>query len=268
MSQQTLLAPPLKTNVLGIGVSRTNYQECTDFIIQCAKLQQCCTVAATNVHSITTGYLEPKGHGYVLRHFTLVTPDGQPIRWALNLLGKPGEEKLRDRVRGPQLMLDVCQRAATENISVFLYGSTEKVLADLQINLKQRFPQLKIAGAISPPFRPLSFEEDAVYMEQIHNSGARIILVSLGCPRQEAWAFEHRQVLPYPLLCVGAAFDFYAGNVPEAPEWMQKVGLEWFYRLYKEPRRLWKRYVLLNPLYLLLLSLQLLHLLPVDKYHE
>jgi len=264
MNSQNLLSPPLKTNVLGIGVSRTNYIECTELIIACAKLHQSCTVAATNVHSITTGYLDPKGHGWALRHFTLVTPDGQPIRWALNLLRKRHEPVMRDRVRGPQLMLDVCQRAEAENISIFLYGSTESVLEQLQSKLHEMFPKLIIAGAVSPPFRRLTPEEDAAYIQQILGSGAGVVFVSLGCPRQEWWAFEHRESLPRPLLCVGAAFDFHAGNVPEAPEWMQAIGLEWLYRLYKEPRRLWKRYLLLNPLYLILFFLQMIHLLPVN----
>lgn len=264
MNYQDLLLPPSKTSVLGIGVSRTNYKECTELIIKSAKLHRYCAVAATNVHSITTGYLDPKGHGFALRHFTLVTPDGQPIRWALNLLRKRDEAVMRDRVRGPQLMIDVCRRAEAENISIFLYGSTESVLEKLQSNLYKMFPKLIIAGAISPPFRPLTPEEDAAYIDQILSSGAGVVFVSLGCPRQEKWAFEHEKVLPRPILCVGAAFDFHAGNIPEAPVWMQAIGLEWLYRLYQEPRRLWKRYLLLNPLYLILLFLQIINLLPVD----
>lgn len=264
MSSENFPLNITKTNVLGIGVCRTNYIECTELIIASAKQHQSCTVAATNVHSITTGYLDPKGHGLALRNFTLVTPDGQPIRWALNLLRKPHEQYLRDRVRGPQLMLNVCQRAEAENISIFLYGSTESVLEKLQLNLHEMFPKLVIAGAVSPPFRPLTPEEDAAYVEQILKSGAGIVFVSLGCPRQEWWAFEHKESLPRPLLCVGAAFDFYAGNVPEAPEWMQAVGLEWLYRFYQEPRRLWQRYLLLNPLYLILLFLQVINLLPTN----
>lgn len=264
MNSENLLSPPSKTNVLGIGVSRTNYRESTELIIASAKLHQSCTVAATNVHSITTGYLDPKGHGLALCHFTLVTPDGQPIRWALNLLRKPDEQVLGDRVRGPQLMLDVCQRAEAENISIFLYGSTESVLENLQSNLHEMFPKLIIAGAVYPPFRTLTPEEDAAYIQQILASGAGIVFVSLGCPRQEWWAFEHRESLPRPLLCVGAAFDIHAGNVSQAPEWMQAIGLEWLYRFYQEPRRLWKRYLLLNPLYLILLFLQLINLLPAN----
>ncbi len=265
MPPNSITSPPPKTNLLGIGISRTNYKECTDFIVQSAQLHQSCNVAAVNVHSITIAYLNQQGHGDVLRNFTLLTPDGQPIRWGLNLFRQRGEKHLKERVRGPQLMLDVCDRAAFENISIFLYGSRQEVLDKLQINLKNKFPTLKIAGAISPPFRPLTPEEEAVYLEEIRASGAGIVFVSLGCPRQELWAFERSDRLSRPILCVGAAFDFHAGNIPEAPEWMQRWGLEWFFRFYQEPKRLWKRYLLLNPLFVLLLFLQLIKLLPSKK---
>ncbi len=258
------LTPPHKTNVLGIGVSRTNYKDCTDFIIKCARISQSCTVAATPVHGIMTGYLDPKGHGTYIKQFTIVTPDGQPVRWGMNLLKKPEEEPLRDRVYGPTLMLHICEQAAAENVSIFLYGSKPSVLENLQINLQKKFPNLVIAGVISPPFRPLTPAEDDDYVEQIRQSGAGIVFVGLGCPRQEAWAFEHRDRLNCALVCVGAAFDFHAGNVAQAPPWMQNLGLEWFFRLTKEPFRLWKRYVLLNPLYLILLFLQITNLKKFD----
>jgi exopolysaccharide biosynthesis WecB/TagA/CpsF family protein len=265
MNSKTLSASPSQTSILGIPVSRTTYQECTEVIIHSAKLHKSCTVAATNVHSIMTGYLDPKGHGSYLKNFTLVTPDGQPVRWALNLLRKKEEKFLYDRVRGPELMLHLCERAAAEGISIFLYGSKESVLENLQLNLKKKFPKLIIAGVISPPFRPLSKEEDAAYIEQIRQSGAGVLFVSLGCPGQEAWAFAHRNQLETPVVCVGAAFDMHAGNVHEAPLWMQRFGLEWFYRFLQEPSRLWKRYLILNPLYLILLFLQLIKLLPLKE---
>ena len=122
-----------------------------------------------------------------------------------------------------------------------------------------------IAGAISPPFRPLSSEEDATYVEQIRQSGASLLFVALGCPVQEAWTFAHRKQLEMPMICVGAAFDMHAGNVHQAPIWMQRFGLEWFYRLLQEPTRLWKRYLIINPLYLILLFLQLVNLLPCEE---
>lgn len=262
MNSQTLVALHSKTSILGIPVSRTTYRECTELIIQSAKHHKSCTVAATDVHSIMTGYLKPKSHGYHLKNFTLVTPDGQPVRWALNFFRKKEENFLSDRVRGPELMLRLCERAAIEGISIFLYGSKESVLENLQSNLKKKFPNLIIAGAISPPFRPLTSEEDAAYVEQIRQSGASILFVALGCPVQEAWTFAHRKQIEMPMVCVGAAFDMHAGNVHEAPIWMQRFGLEWFHRFLQEPTRLWKRYLIINPLYLIFLFLQFVNLLP------
>lgn len=267
MNVKTLLPPPHKTSVLGIGVSRTNYRDATEFIIQNAKLRQSCTVAPTPVHGIMSGYLD-RNHGRYLNQFTMVTPDGQPVRWALNLLRQPGDMPLRDRVCGPVLTLHLCKRAAEENLSVFFYGSTEVVLEKLHSNLQRQFPNLKIAGTISPPFRPLSDAEQAEYIDRIRDSGASIVFVGLGCPRQEKWAFEHRHQLDCPLICIGAAFDFHSGNLPVAPVWMQNAGLEWLFRLTQEPIRLWKRYLLLNPLYLMLLAAQILGWLPGGESEE
>ncbi|MDJ0553660.1 MAG: WecB/TagA/CpsF family glycosyltransferase [Microcoleaceae cyanobacterium MO_207.B10] len=268
MPPNSIILPPSKTNLLGIGISRTNYKECTDFIIQSAKLHAACNVAAVNVHSITMGYLNQLNHGNVLRSFTISTPDGQPIRWGINLFRERGEKSLKKRVRGPQLMLDVCDRAAFENISIFLYGGRQEILDQLQINLKNKFPTLKIAGAISPPFRPLTAEEDAADVAEIRSSGAGIVFVSLGCPKQELWAFKHSDRLSCPIVCVGAAFNFHGGNIPEAPEWMQRFSLEWSFRFYQEPRRLWKRYLVFNSLFILFLFLQLIKLLPVNKSRQ
>lgn len=262
MDLPTSLKPPTKTNLLGLGISRTTYSQCADLILESARQGRSCTVAPTPVHGVICAYLDPQGHGRRLRQFTLVTPDGQPVRWALNLLRQPGEAQLTDRVYGPTLMLLLCQRAAAENLPIFLYGSTEPVLQDLQTNLKQRFPQLVIAGVISPPFQALTPEQDAAQVETMRQSGARLVFIGLGCPRQEAWAFEHRTQLDCPLVCVGAAFDFHAGHLRQAPVWMQRAGLEWGFRLWQEPRRLWQRYLLFNPLYLVLVALQLLGWLP------
>ncbi|MGK7903153.1 MAG: WecB/TagA/CpsF family glycosyltransferase, partial [Hormoscilla sp.] len=229
-----------------------------------ARSRQSMTVAAQPVHGIMTGVLD-KGHRDRLNQFDLVCPDGQPVRWALNLLYKT---RLSDRVYGPTLMLYLCDGAATNKIPIFLYGSTPPVLEKLQLNLKRKFPNLILAGAISPPFRPLTPEEDAAYIREIRESGAGIVFVGLGCPRQEAWAFDHHNQLDSALLCVGAAFDFHAGNIPQAPPWMQRAGLEWFFRLGLEPTRLWQRYLLLNPLYLMLLFLQLIKLFPPQKWTD
>ncbi len=251
-----------KYNLLGLKVNAVDYEAATAQIIQAAKNYQGFTVAAQPVHGVMTSVLNPN-YRYRLNRFDLVCPDGQPVRWALNLLYKT---QMQDRVYGPTLTLKVCEKAAETGVSLFLYGSKPEVLKTLKNNLKQQFPALNIVGAISPPYRPLTPEEDQAYIQKICDSKAGILLVGLGCPRQEHWAYEHRHQLNCAILCVGAAFDFHAGHIPQAPAWMQRGGLEWLFRLCQEPLRLWKRYVLLNPLYLILLFLQTLKILPVRKW--
>jgi exopolysaccharide biosynthesis WecB/TagA/CpsF family protein len=157
-------------------------------------------------------------------------------------------------------MLKVCAQAAAEGLPIYLYGSRADVLAPLAAHLQQRFPALQIAGMQPSRFRQLSAAEKQAVVDTINASGAALTFVGLGCPRQEVWAYEYRDALPMPLLAVGAAFDFHAGTLAQAPAPLQKYGLEWFFRLLHEPQRLWRRYVLLNPAYLSLLLLQLTRL--------
>jgi exopolysaccharide biosynthesis WecB/TagA/CpsF family protein len=241
-----------KKNILGVLVDAVDYAAALERIIAAAQAAQPLTVSALAVHGVMTGVLDATQR-YRLNRLDLVVPDGQPVRWALNLLYRTG---LRDRVYGPTLTLKLCERAAREGLPIFLYGSKPEVLTALQANLLRRFPGLKIAGALPSRFRQVTAEEQAEIAATILASGAAITFVGLGCPRQEVWAFELRDQVPMPLLAVGAAFDFHAGLLEQAPARLQGLGLEWFFRLVKEPRRLWRRYVLLNPLYLWLLLLQ------------
>lgn len=188
-----------------------------------------------------------------LNHFDLLVPDGQPVRWVLNLLHHAG---LPHRVYGPELTLRVCAQAEREGYPVYFYGSTEEVLVSLRRNLETRFPGLHIAGMEPSKFRRLDQQEKVELAARIRASGAAITFVGLGCPRQEAFAYEFRDALQMPTLAVGAAFPFIAGIVPQAPGWMQDAGLEWAFRLVAEPRRLWRRYLFLNPAYVFLVALQ------------
>jgi exopolysaccharide biosynthesis WecB/TagA/CpsF family protein len=184
----------------------------------------------------------------------MLVPDGQPVRWALR--GLHGV-RLAERVYGPTLMLKTCQRAAEEALPIFLFGGSGELLAALQQALQDRFPQLEIAGVLPSKFRRLTGpREKQELVETIKSSGAKIAFVGLGCPRQEVFAYEFQDALSMPLLAVGAAFNFHAGLLSQAPPLMQRWGLEWLFRLCAEPRRLWKRYLLLNPLYLTLLAAQ------------
>jgi exopolysaccharide biosynthesis WecB/TagA/CpsF family protein len=197
-------------------------------------------------------------HKFRLNHLDLLTPDGQPVRWALKILH--GVE-LADRVYGPNLTLRLCDRAEKENLGVYFYGNTPEVLSALRTTLERRFPRLRIAGMEPSKFRRLSHQEQDRVAQHIRESGASLVFVGLGCPRQDVWAYEYRELLSIPIVAVGGAFGVLAGKVPQAPEWMQDRGLEWFFRLWSEPRRLWRRYLLLNPAYTLLVALQATSLL-------
>ena len=249
-----------KKNVLGILVNAVNYEAAVSKIIEAARARIPMSVSALAVHGVMTGVLDST-HRYRLNHIDLVLPDGQPVRWALNLLHNTA---LPDRVCGPIAMLKICERAAEEGLSIYLYGSKASVLDALSQNLCQRFPKLIIAGMQPSKFKQTSPEQKQEIAQEIRNSGAAITFVGLGCPRQEVWAYEYRDDLSMPLIAVGAAYDFHSGNLAKSPELLSKLGLEWLFRLIMEPRRLWQRYVLLNPLYIWLFLLQALKLKQFD----
>ena len=241
-----------KGNVLGVLVDVIDYDAAVESVMHAARERQPYAVTALAVHGLMTGVLDAE-HRFRLNSLNLAVPDGQPVRWALNQLFHVG---LHDRVYGPKLTLAICERAEKAKVPVFFYGGTLEILSSLRKNLLSRFPQLEIAGTQPSKFRRLSAIEKAGLIDEIRESGAAIVFVGLGCPRQEIWAYEYRESINGPILAVGAAFPFLAGMLRQAPGWMQERGLEWLFRLWTEPWRLWKRYFLLNPLFLLLLLLQ------------
>lgn len=203
-------------------------------------------VCICNVHSVVTAAQDIE-FGRVVNAADMATPDGAPVAWMLRRLGCVGQQ----RINGPDLMWRYCEQAQHRDESVFLYGSAEETLVALKVKLSAAFPSLKIAGAISPPFRVLTEEEDASIVEQINASGAGVVWVSLGCPKQELWMAAHRGKIHAVMVGVGAAFDYHAGTIKRAPVWMQNAGLEWLHRLLSEPRRLWKRYLVTNTLFII-----------------
>jgi N-acetylglucosaminyldiphosphoundecaprenol N-acetyl-beta-D-mannosaminyltransferase len=241
-----------KRNILGVMVDVVDYDGAVQAILWAARECRAFSVSALAVHGVMTGVLN-REHRYRLNHFDLLVPDGQPVRWAMRFLYGT---KLQDRVYGPRLTLEVCRAAAQKGLSVYFYGSTPKVLESLCANLRQKFPDLIIAGTSPSKFRRLLAAEKEDVARRIQTSGTAIVFVGLGCPRQEVWTYEFAHSVSKPVLAVGAAFAFHAGQISQAPRWMQDAGLEWLFRLGAEPRRLWKRYLLLNPAYLLLLLLQ------------
>ena len=241
-----------KQNILGVRIDAVDYEGAIERIKNAARVGAPLSVSALAVHGVMTGVLDNE-HRFRLNCLDLIVPDGQPVRWALNWLYR---SKLKDRVYGPNLMLKVCEQCALDRLPIFLYGGTEDLLDKLAERLREKFPQLEIAGTRPSKFRCLNEDERDEAVDAIQASGARVTFVGLGCPRQEVWAYEFRDAVSMPILAVGAAFNFHAGLLDQAPPKMQKRGLEWLYRLVKEPRRLWKRYLLLNPLYASLLLLQ------------
>jgi exopolysaccharide biosynthesis WecB/TagA/CpsF family protein len=240
------MTTPPRFNVLGVGVHALDYQQAAACIIAAAREKRPFAATALAVHGVMTGHGDAAQRTR-LNHLDLITPDGQPVRWALNWLYRT---KLADRVYGPFLMLRVCERAATEGLSIFLYGSDAETLATLSTALEKRCPGLRIAGTRASRFRPASENEWIEDVDTLRASGADIVFCGLGCPRQEAWVYEMRANINQPLLAVGAAFAFWSGRQPMAPAWMQRAGLEWLFRFSREPIRLWHRYLILNPLYL------------------
>jgi N-acetylglucosaminyldiphosphoundecaprenol N-acetyl-beta-D-mannosaminyltransferase len=231
-----------KRHILGVRVDRTTYAEATRRILDWAERGVRGYVCAANVHMVMEAHDSP-AFGEVLRRALLVTADGMPLVWALRALGLPDAQ----RVYGPTLMMSICAAAAAAQVPVALYGGAPGPLTALERSLLARFPSLTIRCAVSPPFRALSPDEDEALTERVRRSGARIVFVGLGCPKQEQWMSQHTDRLDAILVGVGAAFDFHSGRVLQAPAVLQAAGLEWAFRLAMEPRRLWRRYARHNP---------------------
>jgi N-acetylglucosaminyldiphosphoundecaprenol N-acetyl-beta-D-mannosaminyltransferase len=239
--------------VLGQRLDATDYADATARVIDWANRGESRYVCLSNVHMVMQGWDNPNFR-QIINAADLITTDGVPLVWCLRALGLPSAV----RVYGPDLTLHVCATAAQQQLAIGLYGGTAQSLKEFAALLQSRFPAIEIACSIAPPFRPLTEAEDATYTKQLAESGARILFVGIGCPKQEIWMSEHRGRLNMPMLGVGAAFDFHAGRVKQAPAWLQAIGLEWLFRLLMEPRRLWRRYAWHNPRFVLFFIEQLL----------
>ena len=239
--------------ILGVRTDATSYEGVTQRVLKWAGKGASRYVCVTSVHGVIEAYDDPTFRA-VLNGADLVTPDGMPLVWGLRLLGI----ETATRVYGPNLTLHVCRAAAEAGVPIALYGGTPDSLQQFGSFLEERFPGVQVVCRIAPPFRPLTPEEDERYTQQIVDSGARIVLVGIGCPKQERWMAEHRGRIPAVMLGIGAAFDFHSGRVRQAPSWVQNLGVEWLFRLIAEPKRLWKRYSRIVPRFLYLFGKQLL----------
>ena len=245
-----------KQNLLGVAISAIDYEYAVERIAQDAENGVRCIVTALAVHGVLTGVLDP-GHRQRLNSFDLVTPDGQPVRWALNLLYRRG---LKDKVAGPRLTQLLCEEAAKRGLPIYLYGSLPEVLDLMKAKLESRYSGIQFAGMQASRFRKLTPEEQIATAETIRQSGAKLLFVGLGCPRQEVFAFEIGRYLNMPVLAVGAAFDYSAGLLVEPPQPIQKLGLQWLVRVMEEPRRLWRRYLTTNSQFVFLFLAQWLRI--------
>jgi len=237
-----------KKNILGMRVDLSSSANTLSKIQEWAKpgISRGHYICLSNVHMCMEAYDNPEFQ-LVVNNADLVLADGKPIYWAQKLLGADTAEQMR----GTDLTLKVCNQAAYDNVSIGLYGSTPEQLIRLNQSLRKLFPKIKIVCQIAPPFRELTPEEDRKVIDEINQSGARILLVGLGCPKQEKWMADHKHNLSCVMLGVGAAFDFITGEKRSAPQLISNLGLEWLLRFACEPRRLWKRYLKHNPRYIL-----------------
>jgi N-acetylglucosaminyldiphosphoundecaprenol N-acetyl-beta-D-mannosaminyltransferase len=245
---------PRTVAVLGVPLALTDYERTLDWIDQMVATRDQGYVCVCNVHTVMASDEDPELRAALLLS-SMNVPDGQPLVWAINALG----HSLAERVYGPELMSRSCERAASTGHRMYLYGGRNQgALVQLALNLRQRYPGVKIVGGYSPPHRPLTAEEEDAVADEINRSRADVAWVGIGVPKQEKWMAALRERLEAPVLVgVGAAFDFHAGLVPQAPNWIQEAGLEWAYRLAHEPRRLWRRYTRYNPRFMISFARQL-----------
>jgi len=231
--------------VLSTSITCSKIEDVCALIVELACRKTGTFVCIANVHMLVTAK-KNRFLRVAIEKATVVTSDGMPLVWELRRQGYKDIE----RVSGPDLMMVLCERTQSEGLPVYFYGGLPSVVEAMRGKLSERFPELKIAGIESPPMLPEQPEVDQSVVEKIKSSGAKIVFVGLGCPKQELWMHAYSPHIPAVLIGVGAAFDFFAGTVKRAPIWMQKSGLEWFYRLCSEPRRLWKRYLVTNSLFI------------------
>lgn len=230
--------------VLGSHIDALDWSDAVNRLMGWARRRESRYVTICNAHVVVSAAQDPT-FGAIVEGADMATPDGAPVAW---MLRRQGFAK-QGRINGPDVMWALCERSAAEGIPIYCYGSTQETLDKLEQRLRAAFPTLKMRLE-SPPFRPLSTAEDAAAVQRMNASDAGFVFVGLGCPKQERWIAEHRGRVNAVMLGVGAAFPFHAGTLPRAPAWMRRNGLEWLHRLASEPRRLGKRYLVTNTLFL------------------
>lgn len=242
-----------RIRVVSLLADVTNHQHAIHRVAQLAAAKRGGYVCFSTVHMIMESHDSPE-FGARVNAADMIVPDGMPLVWMQKLQGR----KNATRVRANDLMIMLCEHAEKHGLKVGFYGGKQVVIDAIIERAKRDFPKLQIVYAYSPPFRPLTEEEDAQIVADINTVAPDLLFMGLGCPKQENWMHAHRDKLTAVMLGVGASFDFFAGNIKESPEWMGRLGLEWLFRLTQEPKRLWRRYLILNPRFVTLAALQLL----------
>ena len=240
--------------VIGVPVTALPYSEQIKTMTKWAMSNLSKVVCIANVHMLVEAHTDPQ-FGAVLRHADLVTPDGMPLVWMLRFLGAVHQ----DRVAGVDVLGGLCKQAQENEIGVYFVGSHSSILEKMGLKLKFNYPNLRIAGMAPLPFRALTEEEDQALVQSLNQSGAGLVFISLGCPKQEKWMSEHKEKVAAVMVGLGGAFPVYAGIHKRAPKFFRQTGLEWLYRLIQEPKRLWKRYATTISIFLWLVAKQLLN---------
>lgn len=235
--------------ILGSPIDVVDWPQCLERVLGWARTRTPAYVCVCNTHSVVTARSD-SGLRSAIAECDLAIPDGMPLTWVLRLRGYAGQQ----RINGPDLMLRLLAECDRESLPVFLFGGAQSTLDKLEVRLSAQFPGLRLAGSVSPPFRALSADEEQAIFDRINASGARVVFVALGCPKQEKWMSRCSRRVNAPMLGVGAAFDYHAGIVNRPPLWVQRTGIEWLGRLVAEPRRLWRRYLATNPMMLCYLA--------------
>jgi N-acetylglucosaminyldiphosphoundecaprenol N-acetyl-beta-D-mannosaminyltransferase len=244
---------PQSKDVIGFPVTAMPFESQIALMLKWAKDHCSKAVCIANVHMLIEAYQKPD-FANVLRDADLVTPDGMPLVWMLKMLGASNQ----DRVAGLDVLRALCKAAESEGVSVFFLGSQEFILNSMRVNLEREFPDLIIAGMEPLPFRPLTLEEDIAIIQKVNESNAGIVLLALGCPKQETWMAQHKGKIHSVMVGLGGAFPVYAGIHKRAPSIVRLMGFEWLYRLIQEPRRLWGRYQSTIPIFIWLACKQLI----------
>jgi N-acetylglucosaminyldiphosphoundecaprenol N-acetyl-beta-D-mannosaminyltransferase len=238
--------------VIGAFIDAVDWSGAINSISKWGRRHESRYVCICNAHSVVTARVN-SDFREVVNGADMATPDGAPVAWMLRRLGFFAQE----RINGPDLMWKYFSVAEKNGEGVFLYGGTQGTLDALKIRINAIYPNLRVVGAISPPFRPLDADEEESVVNTINESGAETVWVSLGCPKQEKWMAAHRGKINAVMIGVGAAFDYHAGTITRAPVWMRNFGFEWLHRLASEPKRLWRRYFVTNSLFIYYAILQL-----------